>query len=177
MEGVNRAMSESIGLVRKEQVAEGTMAFTFSRPAQFEFRAGQAMDLTLIDLPQTDAEGDVRTFTIASAPSTTTLMIATPDEGHRVQRVLHAAAPGLTLKLEGPSGSFNLHKNVAKPAVLLAGGIGVTPFLSIVRQAVKDGARGASSSFLFQPASGRHRVSERARGPFGGEAGSAWFRR
>jgi ferredoxin-NADP reductase len=136
-------LSESIGLVRKEQVAEGTMAFTFSRPAAFEFRAGQAMDLTLIDPRQTDAEGDVRTFTIASAPFDDQLMIATRMRDTAFKRVLHAAAPGLTLKMDGPSGSFSLHKNVAKPAVFLAGGIGVTPFLSIVRQAVNDGSRRA----------------------------------
>jgi ferredoxin-NADP reductase len=136
-------LSESIALIRKEQVAEGTMAFTFSRPAGFEFRAGQAIDLTLIDPPQTDAEGDVRTFTIASAPFDDHLMIATRMRDTAFKRVIHAAAPGLELKAEGPSGSFNLHKNAAKPAVFLAGGIGVTPFLSIVRQAVKDGTRRA----------------------------------
>jgi ferredoxin-NADP reductase len=134
-------LSESIALIRKEQVAEGTLAFTFSRPAGFQFRAGQAIDLTLIDPPQTDAEGDVRTFTIASAPFDDHLMIATRMRDTAFKRVLRAAAPGLELKAEGPSGSFNLHKNAAKPAVFLAGGIGVTPFLSIVRQAVKDGTR------------------------------------
>ncbi len=35
-------------------------------------------------------------------------------------------------------GSFTLHKNSAKPAVFLAGGIGITPFISIVRQADHD---------------------------------------
>jgi ferredoxin-NADP reductase len=49
--------------------------------------------------------------------------------------------------MDGPSGSFNLHKNDAKPAVFLAGGIGITPFLSIVRQAAKDRQR--RSLYLF----------------------------
>jgi len=42
------------------------------------------------------------------------------------------------VKIDGPSGSLTLHKNSSKPAVFLAGGIGITPFLSIVRQAAKD---------------------------------------
>src|SRR5262249_27355722 len=35
-------------------------------------------------------------------------------------------------------GSFTLHKNADKPAVFLAGGIGITPFLSVARQADHD---------------------------------------
>src|SRR5437867_6465067 len=40
--------------------------------------------------------------------------------------------------MDSAMGSFTLHKNSAKPAVFLAGGIGVTPFSSIVRQADHD---------------------------------------
>ena len=140
-------MSETIRLTRREDVAEGTMAFYFSRPSAFEFRAGQAIDLTLIDPPETDAEGDVRTFTIASAPFEEHLMIATRMRDSAFKHVLRDARVGLELKMDGPSGSFNLHKNEAKPAVFLAGGIGITPFLSIVRQAAKDGQR--RSIYLF----------------------------
>jgi ferredoxin-NADP reductase len=47
--------------------------------------------------------------------------------------------PLVTLvKIDPPTGSFTLHKNSAKAAVFLAGGIGITPFLSIVRQADHD---------------------------------------
>lgn len=132
-------MSETIKLKRREDIAEGTKAFYFSRPPGFEFRAGQAIDLTLIDPPETDAEGNVRTFTIASAPFEDHLMVATRMRNTAFKRVLGKAAEGLELKMDGPSGSFNLHKNAAKPAVFLAGGIGITPFVSIVRQAATDG--------------------------------------
>ena len=42
------------------------------------------------------------------------------------------------VKIGSAAGSFTLHKNPTKPAVFLAGGIGITPFLSIVRQAHHD---------------------------------------
>ena len=42
------------------------------------------------------------------------------------------------VKIGSAAGSFTLHKNPAKPAVSLAGGIGITPFVSIVRQADRD---------------------------------------
>ena len=127
-----------IKLTRSEEVAEGTMAFHFTRPAGFEFQAGQTMDITLIDPPQTDAEGDVRTFSLASPPFEDQLMVATRMRDSAFKRVLRNARPGLEVSVEGPSGSLTLHKNAAKPAVFLTGGIGITPFLSIVRQAVKD---------------------------------------
>jgi ferredoxin-NADP reductase len=53
----------------------------------------------------------------------------------------------MNLKVEGPSGSFVLHRKVEKPAVFLAGGIGITPFLSIIRQATDENA--AYQLYLF----------------------------
>ena len=64
-------------LVSSETVAEGTMAFHFTRPAGFSFTAGQAMNVSLIDPPETDAKGNARTFSIVSAPHETELVIAT----------------------------------------------------------------------------------------------------
>jgi hypothetical protein len=42
------------------------------------------------------------------------------------------------VKIGSTAGSFTLHKNLAKPAVFIAGRIGITPFFSIVRQANRD---------------------------------------
>ncbi|MFZ5510662.1 MAG: hypothetical protein ACOZCP_11470 [Pseudomonadota bacterium] len=49
-------------LVRRETVAEGTMAFYFSKPSGFEHEAGQSLLLTLVDPPETDGEGNSRTL-------------------------------------------------------------------------------------------------------------------
>ena len=122
-------------LVSKESVAEGTMAFHFRKPEGFQFRAGQAIDLTLMDPPETDAEGNTRAFSITSAPSDSDLVIATRMRDTACKRVLQAAKPGLQVKIDGPTGSLTLHKNSSKPAVFLAGGIGITPFRSMARDA------------------------------------------
>ena len=60
----------------REQVAEGTTAFCFDKPGGFEFRAGQAIDITLLNPPETDTEGNIRTFSIASPPFEDRLMVA-----------------------------------------------------------------------------------------------------
>ena len=113
--------------------------FHFAKPADFlSIEAGQSIDLTLLSPPETDAEGNTRTFTLASAPFDNDLMITTRMRDTAFKRVMGKASPGLEVKLEGPSGSFVLHRKAERPAVFLAGGIGITPFLSIVRQAVHN---------------------------------------
>ncbi len=127
-----------VPLVGREEVAEGTMAFHFARPANFNFKAGQALDLTLFSPPETDAEGNTRTFSIVSPPYEDTLEIATRMRDTAFKRVLKTVPLGTEVQIEGPSGSFTLHNNAAKAAVFLIGGIGITPVLSILLQAAHD---------------------------------------
>ncbi len=125
-------------LLRRVEIAEGTMAFHFERPSQFDFKPGQSADVTLSNPPETDAEGNTRTFSIASSPFENQLMFATRMRDTAFKRSLKKVPLGTDVKLESPMGSFTLHKNSVKPAVFLAGGIGITPFFSIVRQADHD---------------------------------------
>ena len=67
----------SVKLRSREEVAEGTMAFRFEKPAGWTFKAGQSMDMTLLDPAETDSEGNTRAFSIASAPQEDSLMVAT----------------------------------------------------------------------------------------------------
>jgi ferredoxin-NADP reductase len=114
------------------------MAFYFDKPSGFEFRAGQAIDIILLNPPETDSEGNIRTFSIASPPFENRLMVATRMRDSAFKRVLKGTPLGTAVNIGGPSGSLTLHKNSAKPAVFLAGGIGITPFLSILSQAARD---------------------------------------
>ena len=125
-------------LVSKLEVAERTFAFHFQKPPGWTFKAGQSLDMTLLDPPETDAEGNTRAFSIASAPHDETLMVATRMRDTAFKRVLSAMPPGSAVKIEGPSGDLTLHNNVHRPAVFLAGGIGITPFRSMVFRATKD---------------------------------------
>lgn len=122
-----------IALRRREPVAEGTVAFCFEKPAGFKHEAGQNAMFTLIDPPHTDAEGPTRPFTIASAPHEPELMIATRMRSSAFKRSLAAAPFGTTVQMDGPAGVMTLHEDAARPAVFLAGGIGITPFLAMTR--------------------------------------------
>jgi len=134
-------------LLNRVEVAEGTIAFHFEKPTGFDFKPGQSADLTLPNPPETDAEGNVRTFSIASAPFEDQLMFATRMRDTAFKRSLEKMPLGTVVKMDSAMGSFTLHKNSAKPAVFLAGGIGVTPFSSIVRQADHD--RAPHKLYLF----------------------------
>src|SRR5450759_5402824 len=125
-------------LIRREEVAEGTMAFHFEKPSGFAFKAGQSADVTLVDPPDTDAEGNTRTFSIASPPFENELVFTTRMRDTAFKHSLKKLPLATEAKIGSAVGSFPLHKNPAKPAVFLAGGIGITPFLSIVRQADHD---------------------------------------
>jgi ferredoxin-NADP reductase len=114
------------------------MAFYFEKPSQFDFKPGQSADLTLSNPPETDAEGNTRTFSIASPPFENQLMFATRMRDTAFKRSVKKVPLGTEAKIDSTMGSFTLHKSSAKPAVFLAGGIGITPFLSIVRQADHD---------------------------------------
>jgi ferredoxin-NADP reductase len=134
-------------LLNREEVAEGTMAFHFEKLPGFEFKPGQTTDLTLLNPPETDAEGNIRTFSIASAPFEDQLMFVTRMRDAAFKRSLRKLPLGTVVRMEPASGSFTLHKNSAKPAVFLAGGIGITPFSSILRQAAHD--RSPHTLYLF----------------------------
>lgn len=127
-----------IRLKSRTDVAERTIAVHFEKPAGFEFKAGQYVDITLLNPLQMDSQGAVRSFSIASAPYEDDLLVATRVRESAFKRIFAALPPDSELKLEGPMGSFTLQKNPAKAAVFLAGGIGITPFRSIVRQATKE---------------------------------------
>jgi ferredoxin-NADP reductase len=125
-------------LKSREEVAERTMAFRFERPDGWTFKAGQFIDMTLLDPSETDAEGNTRGFSIASAPHEETLMVATHMRDTAFKRVLKTLPLETAVKIEGPFGNLTLHNNAARPAVMLAGGIGVTPFRSILYRAAKE---------------------------------------
>lgn len=126
-----------VRLKRREEVAEGTMAFYFEKPEGFEFRAGQFVNYTLIDPPETDAEGNRRSFSIASAPSEEDLLVATRMRDTAFKRVLKAMPPGTVVKIDGSFGSLTLQADAVRPAAFLAGGIGITPFRSMVVEATR----------------------------------------
>lgn len=107
----------------------------FQKPPDWTFTAGQFVDITHPNPPETDSEGNKRGFSVASAPYEQTIMIATRLRDTAFKRVFKSKPLDSGAKIEGPFGDLTLHEDASRPAVLLTGGIGVTTFRSIVFQA------------------------------------------
>jgi len=128
-------------LLGRTEVAEGTMAFQFERPRDFVFKAGQYIDLTISGEQHAPSRRLTHTFSIASSPCEEDLVVTTRMRNTVFKQTLSNLPIGSRVQIEGPMGSFILHNNSAKPAVFLAGGIGIAPFLSILTYAAGEELR------------------------------------
>jgi ferredoxin-NADP reductase len=130
-------------LLGRTEVAEGTMAFQFEKPNNFVFKAGQYIDLTLSgSQPQLGpSDGMTHTFSIANSPCDKELVVTTRMRNTVFKQAISSLPIGSRARIEGPMGSFSVHKNTARPAVFLAGGIGIAPFLSMLSYATEEKLR------------------------------------
>lgn len=131
-------MITNIILQEKKEIANNTVAFYFNKPDGFLYKAGQSVDITLLNPPETDSLGNTRTFTLSSAPFEDHLMVAVRMRTSAFKRMLNTMRLGTEVGLEGPYGTFTLHDNHELPAVFLTGGIGVTPVFTIMKQATYE---------------------------------------
>ena len=138
--------SYNVKLLSKKEVAFGTMAFELEKPAGFEFRPGQFVEIVFDDV-QTDPRGREREFSIASSPNEPNILIATRIRDSGFKKVLGDLPLGSVVKMEGPFGSFTLPNDISRPVVILTGGIGITPFRSMVKYAAE--AKLLHKIFLF----------------------------
>jgi ferredoxin-NADP reductase len=129
-------MPYTIKYLSSRDVASGTKAFEFEKPTGYKFIAGQATDWTLVEPAETDAEGNGRSFSLACAPDEPVLRIATRMRDTAYKRILGKMQPGDTISIDDPWGEFILHEDESREAVFLCGGIGVTPFYSMMKDAV-----------------------------------------
>ena len=122
-------------LMDRQRIARDTMAFWFdTNGSRYEFRAGQHADFIF------GSESDnSRTFSIASCPvDKEPIMIAMRMRKTVFKSALKAAALGTRFIVSRPRGAFTLHRDITRPAVFLAGGIGIAPIRSILQSAIQE---------------------------------------
>lgn len=109
-------------------MAPGILELRLSRPADFTFIPGQYASFIM--------KGYRRDYTMVSAPDSETIdfCVALIDSG-RFSRDIQRAGLGMPLKLSGPHGYF-VFQSQLNPAVFVATGTGVAPFVAICRSGV-----------------------------------------
>jgi Flavodoxin reductases (ferredoxin-NADPH reductases) family 1 len=127
-------------LVDRQRIARDTMAFWFdTNGASFEFQAGQHADfIPTRPFPGADGGSSV-TLSIANPPQRKSpVMLAMRTCQSSFRNVLELAALGDTFIASRARGSFTLHHDVIRPAVFLAGGMGIAPIRSILHWATRE---------------------------------------
>jgi len=100
--------------------------------------AGQNQGYTLPQAGATEAENQ-RWFTIASAPSERVIHLTTRVSESRFKQALNAMKPGEEIMAYDVGGDFTWEGESDEPVVMVAGGIGVTPFRSILLERHRAG--------------------------------------
>lgn len=106
------------------------LSFQPSRPVRFV--PGQYMELT-IPHRKADFRGSRRYFSVASAPTADgpiTFAITVPSKSSSFKAALLGLEPGARVNGTGVGGDFTLPRDRTQPVLLVAGGIGITPFAS-----------------------------------------------
>ena len=151
-------------LERIEQSAADTYDFVFSTPHRLAFQAGQYLEWTL-GLDRSDNRGNRRYFTVASAPTEDAVRLGVKfyRKPSAFKRALGDMAPGDTIHAAQLAGNFTLPADPDKKLAFLAGGIGITPFRSMLQYLIDRGRGAADRRALRQREPGGHRLSRRAR--------------
>lgn len=120
---------------RKENLAPSIVSYYFKPTGIVRYIAGQFIELTLPhDNP--DERGIKRWFTISSAPQEDHIVITTKHSASGSSSFKHTLAslrPGIPVHMSDPMGDFVLPKDKTIPLVFVAGGIGITPFHSMLQ--------------------------------------------
>lgn len=127
-------------ILEQKTIAEKTCEVSFCLSGnEFSFLAGQYVRISAPKLLYADPKGISRVFSIASSPNDKNkISVAFRDSGSGFKRTLMELPIGSLIDIEGPFGYFTLPKDNSRPLVFIAGGIGITPFLSMVRYATEE---------------------------------------
>jgi ferredoxin-NADP reductase len=122
-------------LVEIREEAKGTKSFFWEPEKPINYLAGQFFYFTIPSLKYPDPRGATRHFTLSSSPSEGEILRLTTRirEESGYKKTLNELPVGSVIEGEGPNGTFLLDESEKGPFVFLAGGIGITPFRSMIR--------------------------------------------
>jgi ferredoxin-NADP reductase len=121
-------------LKQKAKVGDGVYDFAFTTVRPLKYKPGQYMEWTLGHKPS-DSRGNRRYFTLASSPTEGGALLGVRFYEHpsSFKRALASLEPGDKIAAGSLAGDFTLPERKNQKLVFLAGGIGITPFRSMIK--------------------------------------------
>jgi glycine betaine catabolism B len=123
-----------LSLLEKKEIAKDTFELVFKPSQKVTYEPGQYMEWTL-PIEEVDARGIRRYFTIASSPleDVIRLGVKRAEKGSAFKNKLFQMSEGKGLLATSVMGDFLLPEDKDRTLVFIAGGIGITPFISMLR--------------------------------------------
>jgi ferredoxin-NADP reductase len=125
-----------LSLIESRKESDDVYSFLFEKDKDLTWKAGQ---YGLFSITHKTIKNPTKPFSLAAAPTENVIKITTriSDDPSDFKKALLELKQGMKVKMSGPVGSFNLQDN--SPSLLIAGGIGITPFRSILKQLEAEG--------------------------------------
>lgn len=129
------------------------LSVVFERPRGFDYEPGDWVDLAF----STELRGG-RTYSLSSSPTEPDLMITLKEGQSEIKRALAAAVPGETTRITAFGNDYEFQLDEHRDSVLIAGGVGVAPFRSMLKEMLDAHRSGsvvlvylnATADFLFK---------------------------
>jgi glycine betaine catabolism B len=130
----------ALTLVGRRALGADLHEWTFAPKRPLVSKPGQYLELSLPH--RSDGRGSRRVFSLVSAPGEEQITITTriPERSSSYKKALAALEPGATVRATGVAGDFLLPRSTDRKVALVAGGIGITPFVSQLRDLARTGA-------------------------------------